>query len=65
MILAGIAASPVRIMKRRLSARATISRMRGGRVGLALCGRASCVGRRVMARIETSDITADTAKDMR
>ena len=66
MIFAGIAASPVSVMKRRLTRSAMISRMRGPRTGRAtVAGLSSIAGSRAIARIDTSDITADTPKERR
>ncbi len=66
MILAGTAARPVSVMKRLFTMSAMISRMRGPRCGFLSPGTTcSTVGRRLMAKIDTNAMRAETPKEAR
>ena len=63
---AGMAASPVSVMKRLLRTRAVTSRSRGPREGrLLVVVRTSAAGNRTIAMSEITEITADTTKERR
>src|SRR5471032_3414421 len=64
MTLTGTAARPVSVMKRLFTMSAMISRMRGPRWGfLSPATTCSTAGRRLMAKIDTSAMSAETPKE--